>query len=143
MIITIVKLYQLNIVTAQSILCTNSMSIWNHRIDMDCQDFFKCPQMLNVKGRKEGISHSFCFSKRPVLKCNAWDPEENIIFWVTVTVLCYLNILENQVVFCNWQIWPLIPRTPHPQPRLQSFTLPPPPTKRKLRSKLCFCDNDS
>lgn len=136
MIITIVKLYQLNIVTAQSILCTNSVSIWNHRIDMDCQDFLKCLQMLNVKGRKEGISHSFCFSKRPVLKCNAWDPEENTIFWVTVTVLCYLNILENQVVFCNWQIRPLISTDSPPPPLPSKLHFTPP--KRKLRSKLCF-----
>lgn len=50
---------------------------------------FKCPQMLNVKGRKKGVSHSFyiayltrfeCFSKRPVIKCNAWDPEESSFF---------------------------------------------------------------
>lgn len=56
-----VKLYQVNIVTTQSILCTNFILIWNHRNDLGCQNWFKMSTNAQCQGEKERNGYYILF----------------------------------------------------------------------------------
>lgn len=124
---TIIKVYQLSNVTSQSILYKFYVNLkpWKW---CGLSELLEYLQMFDIKGKKgEGSITVFlyftsfirfeCFSKRPVLKVNAWNPEENVVsVWVPVTVLLYLNVPVYQLVFCNWfsaaKCFSLIPVVP-------------------------------
>lgn len=82
-------------------------------------------QVLDVKGRKKGVITFFlyftsfirveCFSKRPVIKFNAWDREENVVSLSEslLQLLCF-SIPACQLVLNAAECFPLVPADPLP-----------------------------